>query len=47
MEEVRGTIEVGKVGDLCVWRCDSLIELSYYMGLNQLKCVFKNGILLE
>jgi imidazolonepropionase len=43
----RGTIDVGKVGDLCLWKCSSLVELSYYLGLNQLVKVFKNGQLVK
>ena len=45
-EATRGTIEVGKVGDLAVWGCGDLVELSYYLGLNQLVGVYKNGVLV-
>ena len=30
-----GTIEIGKRGDFAVWGCESLVELSYYLGLSQ------------
>ena len=43
----RGTIEVGKVGDFCVWGCKDLVELSYYLGLNQLVKVFKKGVVVR
>ena len=39
----RGTIEVGKVADLAVWKVKSLVELSYYMGLNQIDRVYSGG----
>ena len=37
---------MGKVGDLAVWGCGDLVELSYYLGLNQLVGVYKNGVLV-
>ena len=39
-----GTLEVGKVADLCVWDVKNLCELSYYLGLNCLKACFKGGV---
>lgn len=39
----RGTLEVGKVADFAVWKVNSLVELSYYMGLNQLSRVYVDG----
>ncbi len=39
-----GTIEVGKAADLAVWRVNSLVELSYYLGLNPLECVYRAGV---
>jgi imidazolonepropionase len=33
LEKECGTITAGKAADLCVWRIDSLAELSYWIGL--------------
>lgn len=38
-----GTIEVGKQADLAVWNCTDPCDLSYYMGLNQLKFAYVAG----
>jgi imidazolonepropionase len=44
MSETRGSIEVGKAADLAVWSCAHPRELAYYLGFNQLKTTFVNGI---
>ena len=45
-EHERGSIEVGKMGDFAVWGCQDLVELSYYLGFNQLVSVYKKGKLV-
>ena len=41
--DTHGTLEVGKVGDLCVWDVESPCEIAYYLGLNRLTECFKEG----
>ena len=43
VEDSVGSIEVGKSADLCLWNCENICELSYYLGLNQLKECFVEG----
>ncbi|RMD64303.1 MAG: imidazolonepropionase [Alphaproteobacteria bacterium] len=40
-----GTLEVGKVADLAVWRIDQPAELAYWIGFNPLICAVKNGVI--
>jgi len=42
-----GTLEEGKVADLCVWDCGEICELAYYLGFNQLNAVYKEGDLVQ
>jgi imidazolonepropionase len=39
----RGSLEVGKRADVCVWDCKDPCELAYYMGMNPLQRVFVAG----
>ncbi len=38
-----GTLEVGKRADLAQWRIDHPRELSYWLGLDELSCLFRAG----
>jgi len=38
-----GSVEVGKSADLCLWGCKDAVDLSYYLGFNQLEKVWVNG----
>lgn len=40
----RGTLEVGKRADIAVWDIAHPSELSYWMGLNPLLCLYVNGV---
>jgi imidazolonepropionase len=40
----RGTLEVGKRADLALWSVSHPAELSYWMGANPLRLVFKDGV---
>ena len=40
----RGTIEPGKLADLAVWNVQSPAELSYALGHNPCRQVFKAGV---
>jgi len=40
----RGTVEAGKLADLAVWDVDSPAELSYTLGGNPCRGVFKDGV---
>jgi len=39
-----GTIEVGKVADLCVWNVEQPAALAYEIGSGALRARFKNGV---
>jgi imidazolonepropionase-like amidohydrolase len=39
----RGTLEVGKRADLCVWEIDHPAELAYRVGFNPLAYAVKDG----
>jgi imidazolonepropionase len=40
----RGTLEVGKRADLALWNVSHPAELSYWIGGNPLRLVFKDGV---
>jgi imidazolonepropionase len=44
LTESRGTIELGKLADLCLWDVDHPAELSYAIGGNPLRARLKNGV---
>ena len=44
MGATHGTIEVGKVADLVLWKVDAPAELAYAMGANPCLRVFKSGV---
>ena len=43
IEKTHGSINVGKVADLVLWDVETINEIPYYLGLNKLKLVVKNG----
>ena len=43
LQDSRGTLEVGKVADLCVWDIESPAELAYRIGFNPLVTSVKDG----
>ena len=43
LQDSRGTLEVGKVADLCIWEIESPAELAYRIGFNPLVTSVKNG----
>lgn len=43
LQESRGTLEVGKMADFCVWEIESPAELAYRIGFNPLVTAVKNG----
>jgi imidazolonepropionase len=43
LSDSRGTLEVGKQADLCVWEIERPAELAYRVGFNPLAYVVKNG----
>jgi imidazolonepropionase len=44
MGATHGTIEVGKVADLVLWKVDAPAELAYAMGANPCSRVLKSGV---
>ena len=44
LQDSRGTIEVGKLADLCLWDIDHPAELSYAIGGSPLRARLKNGL---
>ncbi|MFD1927518.1 imidazolonepropionase [Sporosarcina siberiensis] len=44
MEEITGSIEIGKQGDVVLWNCSNYQELQYLFGVNHVNSVWKNGI---
>ena len=44
LQDEIGTLEVGKVADLCVWEVEELPELAYHLGLNRLSMCFRGGV---
>ncbi|MEP7101392.1 MAG: imidazolonepropionase [Burkholderiales bacterium] len=40
----RGTVEIGKLADLCLWDVDHPAELSYAIGSSPLRARLKNGV---
>jgi imidazolonepropionase len=44
LSESRGSIELGKLADLCLWDVDHPAELSYAIGGNPLRARLKNGV---
>ena len=44
LAETHGTIEVGKVADLCVWNVEHPAALAYEIGSGALRARFKNGV---
>jgi len=43
LSESRGTLEPGKLADLCVWEIERPAELAYRVGFNPIAYVVKNG----
>lgn len=43
LSDTRGTLEVGKLADLCVWEVERPAELAYRVGFNPLAYVLKSG----
>jgi imidazolonepropionase len=43
LSDSRGTLEVGKLADLCVWEIERPAELAYRVGFNPIAYVVKNG----
>lgn len=43
LAESRGTLQAGKLADLCVWEIERPAELAYRVGYNPLVYVVKNG----
>mgnify|MGYP003577416167 CR=1 FL=1 len=46
-EALRGSISVGKKADFAVWRINQPAELAYYLGLNPLSQLIKNGKFID
>ena len=44
LQDTRGTIELGKLADLCLWDIDHPAELSYAIGSSPLRARLKNGL---
>jgi imidazolonepropionase len=44
LSDSRGSIELGKRADLCLWDIDHPAELSYAIGGNPLRARLKNGV---
>ena len=44
LQATLGTIEVGKVADLCLWNVDQPAALAYEIGAGALRARFKNGV---
>lgn len=44
LEATHGTVEAGKVADLCLWDVDQPAALAYEIGAGALRARFKNGI---
>lgn len=43
IDDTHGSLEVGKVADLCVWHVNQPAELAYWIGGNPCRAVMKNG----
>jgi imidazolonepropionase len=43
LDEDRGTLETGKRADIAEWDINHPRELTYWIGLNQLTTMIKNG----
>jgi imidazolonepropionase len=43
IDDTHGSLEVGKVADLCVWQVSQPAELAYWIGGNPCRAVMKNG----
>ncbi|WP_282607032.1 imidazolonepropionase [Pelagibius sp. Alg239-R121] len=43
LQDSRGTLEVGKAADLCIWEIESPAELAYRIGFNPLLTSVKDG----
>jgi imidazolonepropionase len=43
IEDTHGSLEVGKIADLCVWHVTQPAELAYWIGGNPCRAVMKNG----
>lgn len=43
IDDTHGSLEVGKVADLCVWQIGQPAELAYWIGGNPCRAVMKNG----
>jgi imidazolonepropionase len=44
LQATHGTVEVGKVADLCLWNVDQPAALAYEIGVGALRARFKNGV---
>lgn len=43
IDDTHGSLERGKVADLCVWQIEQPAELAYWIGGNPCRAVMKNG----
>lgn len=43
IDDTHGSLEIGKVADLCVWQIGQPAELAYWIGGNPCRAVMKNG----
>jgi imidazolonepropionase len=43
IDDTHGSLELGKVADLCVWHINQPAELAYWIGGNPCRAVMKNG----
>lgn len=43
IDDTHGSLEVGKVADLCAWQINQPAELAYWIGGNPCRAVMKNG----
>lgn len=46
LEKTHGTLTIGKIADFAVWNVTHPVDLIYYMGMNPLKQLVKQGRLL-
>jgi imidazolonepropionase len=44
LQATHGTVEAGKVADLCLWNVDQPAALAYEIGAGALRARFKNGV---
>ena len=44
LQATHGTVEIGKIADLCLWNVDQPAALAYEIGAGALRARFKNGV---